>query len=461
MRRMSAAKVPLSSRSHIESLDAGLSSVNGAREVITQIRSRQLVTKLILGHNELGDDGCETLFRFLHSPQGRGYPVAEISLNSNGIGDRGLLAISEYLKDNVTLKELFLQNNAFAGEPEVVAAFVEALNTSRLETLSLTTNQALGDTFAAQFFPVLDALFLREIQLSVMGLTYHSAPHIIEYLSSSRCRLSTLRVNGNRLGIRGGRGIVRALQRHNFTLTKLEMYANGIADADASSETTGSDDDGAGTMMWSDKQKELDRLLTRNMHLKRATGREALSLLRYARAVLLRPSNDGTGTGASACMALVPSRSPMDSLLSAIAAPYVLSPPEPAFPFQRLPTELQLHTLSFLAPTLSSAQRIRIYTYAASPSTLPPLLPTLFSRENVPDLSTMPLGGIGVGVGMLLRKRVGVSSRAGFGALDGKDGEGAASRKDEERARWLTLMRCNAFELEEDGMWSPILDGNI
>lgn len=460
---MSAAKVPLSSRSHIESLDAGLSSVNGAREVITQIRSRQLVTKLILGHNELGDDGCETLFRFLHSPQGRGYPVAEISLNSNGIGDRGLLAISEYLKDNMTLKELFLQNNAFAGEPEVVAAFVEALNTSRLETLSLTTNQALGDTFAAQFFPVLDALFLREIQLSVMGLTYHSAPHIIEYLSSSRCRLSTLRVNGNRLGIRGGRGIVRALQRHNFTLTKLEMYANGIVDADASSETTGSDDDGTGTMMWADKQKELDRLLTRNMHLKRATGREALSLLQYARAVLLRPRNDGTGTGVSACMALVPSRSPipMDSLLSAIAAPYVLSPPEPAFPFQRLPTELQLHTLSFLAPTLSSAQRIRIYTYAASPSTLPPLLPTLFSRENVPDLSTMPLGGIGVGVGMLLGKRVGMSSRAGFGALDGKDGEGAASRKDEERARWLTLMRCNAFELEEDGMWSPILDGNM
>lgn len=88
-------------------------SCTGAREVITQIRSRQLVTKLILGHNELGDDGCETLFRFLHSPQGRGYPVAEISLNSNGIGDRGLLAISEYLKDNMTLKELFLQNVSY------------------------------------------------------------------------------------------------------------------------------------------------------------------------------------------------------------------------------------------------------------------------------------------------------------------------------------------------------------
>lgn len=127
IRRTSAPKVSLASRSHIESMDAGLTATSGmlessqhtyrpfsedtgAQEVIRDILSRRSVTKLILGHNFLGDEGCEELFGFLSSEAGRKYKIAEISLNSNGIGNRGLLAISRYLQDNTTLKELFLQN---------------------------------------------------------------------------------------------------------------------------------------------------------------------------------------------------------------------------------------------------------------------------------------------------------------------------------------------------------------
>lgn len=69
-----------------------------------------MVTKLILGHNRLLDDGCVVLFKFLNSSIGRTYRITNISLNSNGIGNFGLLAIADYLKDNQTLKELFLQN---------------------------------------------------------------------------------------------------------------------------------------------------------------------------------------------------------------------------------------------------------------------------------------------------------------------------------------------------------------
>ena len=82
----------------------------GAQNVIKQILARRTVTKLVLGHNDLGDAGCEELFGFLSSDTGRNYRISQISLNSNGIGNRGLLAISRYLRDNVTLKELFLQN---------------------------------------------------------------------------------------------------------------------------------------------------------------------------------------------------------------------------------------------------------------------------------------------------------------------------------------------------------------
>ena len=82
----------------------------GAQEVIKTIRSRKSVTKLILGHNHLGDDGCRELFRFLCTEDGRRYRIAEISLNSNNIGNDGLEAIAEYLRGNEHLRELFLQN---------------------------------------------------------------------------------------------------------------------------------------------------------------------------------------------------------------------------------------------------------------------------------------------------------------------------------------------------------------
>ncbi|KAI0918343.1 hypothetical protein AcV5_002351 [Taiwanofungus camphoratus] len=467
-RRMSAAKVPLSARSHIENLDAGLTSVQGAREVIAAIKSRRLVTKLILGHNELGDDGCQTLFGFLSTEQGRRYHISEISLNSNRIGDRGLQAISEYLRDNSTLRELFLQNNAFTGDPEVIAALTEALNSSCLETLSLTTNNRLSDAFIAQIFPALDAPYLRELQISVLGLTYLSAPYIIEYITSSRCRLNALKANGNRLGLRGARAIIRAMHRRNFTLTKLEMYANGLADADASSETTASDEDGTGRVgaaLWQESEKELKRVLLRNEQLKRATEREALALLRYARTVLLRPRTQAHG---SSSMALVPCS--IESLFSSIGNPLLLPPPGPSaptFPFSHLPTELQLHILSFLAPTLSSAQRIRIYTYAASPATLPQLLPSLSRLNCIPNLSRTDLGsasgmpgsemGVGMVLGMTMRKRGIFRSGSASGRTDGKcmgAGYGVICKREEERSRWLTLMRCNAFELEEDDSWN-------
>jgi hypothetical protein len=82
----------------------------GADVVISMIQSRRFVHRLIVGHNELGDEGCRRLFGFLCSSEGRIYDIQEISLNANGIGDEGLIAISQYLKDNKRVRELFLQN---------------------------------------------------------------------------------------------------------------------------------------------------------------------------------------------------------------------------------------------------------------------------------------------------------------------------------------------------------------
>ncbi|PCH35007.1 RNI-like protein [Wolfiporia cocos MD-104 SS10] len=459
-RQNSASRSALVSTSQVEQL-YGPSSVDGALKVISMMQSRRHVTKLVLGHTDLGDDGCEVLFRFLSSEQGQRYHIINISLNSNGIGDRGLRAITEYLKDNSTLKELFLQNNAFSGAPEVVADFTEALNSSQLEVLSLTTNPRLSDAFIERFLPALDAPFLRDLQLSVLGMTSRSAAHIIEYISSHRCRLRNLSANGNRLGTRGVRFITRALKRHNFSLTTVEMFSNGLFEADASEETSGSEDADtrAGAQIWQESVNELRRILVRNAQLKHATEREALGLLRYARALLFRPrgSSAESFTPTVESRALVPRRS--ENLLAVIGTPVELLATlhPPSFPFTKLPMELQLYILSFLAPTLSSAQRLRIYTFAASPATLPPLLPNLLMGCRFPNHSVMPLGGAGIGLGMMLRRRNGSSPQSGT-----TDGKGSVSSlRDEEKSRWLTLMRCDAFELEEDGTWISVNNDDV
>ncbi|KAF7340240.1 RNI-like protein [Mycena venus] len=375
------ASVPLSSRAYIDRMDAGLTSVRGAQEIISMISSRRFVTKLILGHNELSDDGCIVLFKFLGSAVGRKYQIAEISLNSNSIGNRGLLAIAEYLHGNKVLKELFLQNNRFTGDAETFASFTTALNTSHLELLSLTTNRNLSDSFAEVSLPILDSPCLREVHLSAIALTPQAAPHLIAYLSSPRCRLHTLKCNGNTLGFRAVKSIIRAIERHNFTLlTRMTMReTGGPASLDA----------------WKASDAQIRRVLLRNAHLKRETEKEALQLLRYARPLLLSSSRHVPSTRCSDC--------PCVEVQSAVASECVPERPERphggGFPFRSLPTELQLYIMSFLAPTISPAQRVRIYNYASSPATLPraglclPGFPGRMSTSTcVLDPASMPFG---------------------------------------------------------------------
>ncbi|KAJ7171628.1 hypothetical protein C8R43DRAFT_20386 [Mycena crocata] len=434
--RKPAPRVPLSSRGYIDRMDAGLTSVRGAQEIISMISSRRFVTKLILGHNELSDDGCVVLFKFLCSSLGRKYQIAEISLNSNSIGNRGLLAISEYLQGNQVLKELFLQNNRFTGDAETFASFTSALNTSKLELLSLTTNRNLSDSFAQVFLPLLDSPHLREVHLSAIGLTPLASPDLIAYLSSSRCHLHTLKCNGNTLGFRTVKAIIRAIERHNFSLLTVELYSNHLVGPVSSDNTSDDDDDedgGGGPASldaWKATDAQIRRLLLRNAHLKRETEQEALQLLRYARPLLLSSAGSAsTSARCNDCSCAEPasSRHPADVV------------PAPSSPFHALPTELQLYIMSFLAPTLSPAQRIRIYTYAASPATLPQIklcLPgqswSFRSSNCVLDPASMPFGGGGGG---------GCAGGKCAGALNS-----VLCHKEQRRGEWLAVVGCAVYD---------------
>ncbi|KAJ4490268.1 hypothetical protein J3R30DRAFT_3420358 [Lentinula aciculospora] len=427
----------LSGRTQIDCMDRDLRSVNGAKRIIELILSRRNVTKLILGHNALSDDGCVLLFAFLSSPLGRKYPIAEISLNANSIGDRGLTAISAYLIDNTTLIELFLQDNLFTSDSMTVTRFAHAINQSRLRVLSLTTNRALADDFCRLFFPALRSRHLQELHLSAIGLTRHAAPYIADYIASAdRCRLHTLKCNGNGLAYSGVRTIIRAIERANSSLTVVELYSNNIASGHDSEDTE--DDAGRETQAynpeaWKDTEKLLKQVLGRNTHLKKETWREALQLLVYSRAVLLRSS-----------------KAPFnyDDFANSPAS-------TTSFPFKRLPTEIQLHILSFLSPTLSPSQRARIYTYASSPSTLLPLLPSLSSRSTSftePAVFSMCVPDPSVNMGSSGNARASpvwpVNDSANGGCAPGKcmGRRSLLCHLEQRRTSWLDQVGCLAYD---------------
>ncbi|TFK73368.1 hypothetical protein BDN72DRAFT_791004 [Pluteus cervinus] len=417
-------KGSLSARGHIDKLDAGLHSIKGAQEIVGLISSRHSVTKLVLGHNDLGDDGCVVLFKFLRSPAGRKYRIAEISLNSNGIGNRGLLAVASYLKDNTILKELFLQNNDFTADPETILEFTQSLNSSTVELLSLTLNRQLSDDFTSIFLPTLDSPHLTSLHLSALNLSPLSLPYITEYLSDTqRCRLRTLKCNGNVLGFRAVRSIINTISNHNWRILALELHSNHLADnhphgqnghggaggptGGTTSDGTDDDDDDVDRVMdpnaWKLLDSEMYRVLNRNATSNKDTAQQALRLLKYARIVLLQPSKSEGGTGgqgplqhpyrprsssAGMLSGTIFSITSTSSTAPAPAPPLPTAtqpPPTPTtpiippgtFPFLSLPIEIQLYILSLQTPILTPTQRNRIYHYASSLATLPPLLPRL------------------------------------------------------------------------------------
>lgn len=172
----------------------------------------------------------------------------------------------------------------------------------------------------------------------------------------------------------------------NFNMLSLEMYGvrthqGGQLEDDSDEDTTLSDN----------FEEDLQCALVRNEILQRHTHAAAFRLLRYSRALLLKPRwTDEDET----------------------------SRPQPHI--QSLPTELQLYILSLTIDTLSTNQRIRIFNFASDPATLPVILPDLRQRqsEGVPESS-------------LLEK-----SSAPF----------TLSARGVNRTQWLQVVGCDLYE---------------
>lgn len=329
------------------------------------ISARRVVHTLHVAHNGLGSAGVVDLFQWLVSAQGRRYrfQIEDIDLTDNRFGDEGLAAISNYLRDNRKLKTLvltkvypqgtrfsvhicsisalcFSQNN-LEWTASTLLNFVEALNSSRLETLALNTMSG-GQIFVPYIFSRLDMPYLKTFKASMTTITSDAAPAIASFISSPRCRLRHLALSANSLGTEGIDIIVNAMER-NFSLRVVELF-------------------GDGDLSYSKRKGNFER---RNERLQDCVAREAIQLLRYAR-LLLMPGGNRADTPSSAATLARPT-------------------------FDGLPLELKQHILTFIAPHLSTSQCLQVFNFASSPSTLP-LLNLNSPMSCLPDPSAMLFG---------------------------------------------------------------------
>lgn len=175
-----------------------------------------------------------------------------------------------------------------------------------------------------------------------------------------------------------------------------------------------------------DAERALHRVLMRNSYWKRQTEREALILFRYSRPLLMHRNSSPTR----------PITPPLRTATS-------------LFPFYALPNELKLYILGLLAPSLSSAQRMRIYHYASDPSTLPSLLPPL-RRDPGKGCLADPSSLMGSSVGFQVMSQISSGQRCADGKCMGA-GNSLLCRREEERNRFFEAMGCCAYEPEREG----------
>lgn len=126
----------------------------------------------------------------------------------------------------------------------VFSSLASAINDSRLRFLSLASNNHLGDSFVQHFLPFLRSRHFRELHINAVGLTVRSAPVIAAWISGdphrhsdAACYLQIFKSSGNSLGVNGVWEIVRAIERGNWGITKVEVYANQLIPSPGLSDT--------------------------------------------------------------------------------------------------------------------------------------------------------------------------------------------------------------------------------
>lgn len=312
-------------------------------------------------------------------------------------------------------------------DPWVITKFTAALNQSNLRKIDLTGNTQLGDTFLTLFLANLRAPHLRELALSVLGLTPAAQQPLLAFLAAAGPGARPLKVlclNGNALNRGFVDGLLATLAAaHNFSLVHVEVYSNRLNDLPSPEPETETEAAGVGARAstpaptpvvlpsslhyppfippsppaahssdssptsqatlpqpqplpplpsppptWEEADRLLRALFQRNRLYATITSRQAVRLLSYARALFLRTSGGPTPENSQELLA--DTGSDGATTTTTTTATILI-----------LPAELQIAILHHLVPVLSQAQCHRVCRYV---SYLSHLIPSYLLQPSTP-----------------------------------------------------------------------------
>lgn len=373
----------------------------------------------------------------------------------------------------LTVLQNDIEGTADIAESLISSLQIPSLPVSQASALLalVLSNNPLSPAFKSTLFALLpDLPSLRLLHLSMTNLTSGDALALAAYISDERCQLAELHANANTMGYSGVRTVVAAVRRC-WTMERVDLYSNAAEDpaVDAADREQDADDGGldldevissydaigayapGSGCSWTGLQRKLKHHLTQHTHLKRAAASEALQLLKYARIMLhnARPSPALTREVCTDCECS-PAAAPLPPLPAAEVS-QVRTPIVPSF--SALPTELQIYILSALAPTLSSAQRLRVVTYATDTRTLPALrlcLPLSRVSGCVADPGALGYAAATArGLGDRAGKKVGSLRHREAHACAGGSCTGRGSvvcQRETARDEWLALVGCDHYD---------------
>ncbi|GAA6002545.1 hypothetical protein JCM10207_001173 [Rhodosporidiobolus poonsookiae] len=356
----------------LDFFDHDLIGPEGAVAALRAVEKSPGVTHLSLSQNQLGDDGLRELLVGLKRLRSRdiGAHLEELNLTDCGLTDVSLhLLALHLLQPNPhppSIKHLYLNaNNLSLGTQSSLTSLPEFLGstlsspTCSLRCLALTTNQRIS---ASGFSALLSHLKLAagpsqlsELRLSVTSLTPACAEPLGRWLEDPEggARLQILALNSTRLGPAGVRRIARAvISGKASSLLHLECLANDEEEGEEWAEVNAALTAQEEGEDWSDWKGRFEVAKKRNQQVYKETRLAALGLLAKSRILL--------GGGAE------------------MADPDEEDPG--AFPFLRLPVELQVHVLR-CALLVEPSPVAHLYPPICSSPSLPTPLPASSSAS--------------------------------------------------------------------------------
>jgi uncharacterized protein (DUF924 family)/Ran GTPase-activating protein (RanGAP) involved in mRNA processing and transport len=197
---------------------------DGIRPLLEALRPNQRIDRVLLGNNVIGPDGAEAIAQFVRAGHGR---VRVWYVAGNEFDAASVAPLCDAISAAPGVDGLWLKRNPLG--PAGAEPVARSIRQGALETLDLV-NTGLLDAGAAQVIDALrDNASLRHLYLGTNGLTAAVGPALGRYLAEVD-RLHSLFVDCNRLGDEGVAALAEGLA-HSRTLRRLSLASNRIGPA--------------------------------------------------------------------------------------------------------------------------------------------------------------------------------------------------------------------------------------